>query len=122
VTAESYGSLILGITLCGFAGWLHWQELNGWPNESFETELDHRYRNKRTRARRRIHLIIGGCGILILVAAFAGHGPLWIVSWMCVIAGLIAVVFLAAIDAFRTHRYHCEKLPEIRREILGEDE
>ncbi len=114
--------MILGITLCGFAAWLHWHELNGWPNESFETELDHRYRNKRSRARGRIHLIIGGCGLLIIVAAFAGHGALWIAAWMCVIVGLVAVVVLAAIDAFRTHRYHCEKLPEIRREILGDDE
>jgi hypothetical protein len=41
---------------------------------------------------------------------------------MCVIVGLVSVVFLAGIDAFRTHRYQSSKLPEIRRETLGDDE
>ena len=116
------GSLVLGITLCCFAAWLHWNETHGWPNETFVTELDNQYRAKRRRSRGRIHMIIAGCGILILIAALAGEGPVWIVAWMCVIAGLLAVVCLAGIDAFRTHRYHAAKLPEIRREVLGDDD
>lgn len=116
------GSLILGLTLCFFAAWLHWHETQGWPNESFITDLDNAYRAKRFRSRGRIHAIIAGCGVLILVAALAGPGLLWMVAWMCVMAGLIAVVFLAGIDAIRTHRYHVDKLPELRRDIFGEDE
>ena len=116
------GSLILGVTLCCFAAWLHWRETNGWPDELFVTELDNQYRNKRSRSRGLIHWIIGACGVLILLAAFAEPGPFWLAAWTFVIAGLIAVVFLAGIDAIRTHRYHAEKLPEIRRETLGDDE
>lgn len=116
------GSLILGVTLCCFAAWLHWHETHGWPNESFVTDLDIEYRTRRSRSRSYIHVIIGVCGVLILVAAFAGPGLLWMAAWIGVIAGLIAVVFLALLDALRTHRYHAEKLPEIRREILGEDD
>ena len=114
------GSLVLGVTLCCFAFWLHWHETRGWPNESFVTELDNRYRTKRSKSRRRIHAIIAACGVAILVAAFAGPSLLWLAAWMSVIVGLIAVVFLAGIDAFRTHRYHVEKLPEIRRDTLGD--
>ncbi len=116
------GSLVLGVTLCCFAAWLHWHETHGWPDESFVTELDHQYRDKRLRSRGRIHMIIAGCGILILIAAVAGEGLVWVAAWMCVMAGLIAVVFLAGIDAFRTHRYQSKKLPEIRREVLGDDD
>ena len=116
------GSLVLGLTLCCFALWLHHQENNGWPNESFVTDLDQRYRNRRSRSRGRIHAIIFFCGVLILAAAFANPGPFWLACWMCVIVGLFVVVCLAAFDALRTHRYHQEKLPEIRREILGEDD
>ena len=117
-----YGSLILAITLLGFAGWLHWNEVHGWPNETFITELDNQYHSKRQRSRKFIHIIITGCGILILIAAFAGPGVLWIASWMCVMAGLFAVICLAGVDASRTHRYHTNKLPELRRDILGEDD
>ena len=116
------GSLVLGITVLCFAAWLHWNDTHGWPNESFETELDNRYLARRKRSRKRIHIIIAGCGVLILVAAFAGPGPVWIAAWMIVIVGLMTVVLLAAIDAWRTHRYHHDKLPEIRRDVLGDDE
>ena len=116
------GSLVLGVTLCCFAAWLHHQESNGWPNEKFETDLDHKYRDRRARARGRIHAIIFVCGVLVVIAAFAGPGPLWLACWMCVTVALFAVVFLAGIDAVRTHRYHQDKLPEIRREILGDED
>lgn len=117
------GSLVLGITLGSFAAWLHWRETHGWPDESFITELDHQYRAKRARARGRIHIIIAVCGVLILIAAFAGPDhPVWVAAWMCVMAGLVSVMCLAALDAFRTHRYQTSKLPEIRRQILGDDD
>ncbi|MDB4339084.1 hypothetical protein OAF09_00585 [bacterium] len=116
------GSIILGLTLCFFAGWLHWKDTEGWPNESFETVLDKQYRSKRSAGRRRIHYLIAGCGLAILVAAVAGPGVIWLVSWSLVMIGSLVVVLLALVDAFRTHRYHSAKLPEIRRETIGDSE
>ena len=116
------GSLVLGTTLVGFAWWLHWNDTRGWPDESFKTELDNQYLASRTRSRRRIHWIIGACGALILLAAFTGPGAVWVAAWMTVMVALMTVVVLAGLDALRTHRYHAAKLPEIRREMLGDDE
>ena len=116
------GSLVLGITVLCFAAWLHWNDTQGWPHESFESDLDTAYHDSRKRSRKRIHIIIAACGLLILAAAIAGPGPVWLAGWMIVIAGLFTVVLLASIDAFRTHRYQRAKLPEIRRDILGDDE
>ena len=65
------GSLVLGITVLCFAAWLHWNDTHGWPNESFKTELDNQYLVRRKRSRKRIHIIIAGCGVMILVAALA---------------------------------------------------
>ena len=116
------GSIVLGITLISFAAWLQWNDSHGWPNESFETKLDNEYHARRTRARKRIHLIIGACGVLVIVAAFAGPGPVWVGAWMSVSLALLTVVVLAGFDAFRTHRYHNDKLPKVRRKRLDDDE
>ena len=62
------GSLVLGITVLGFAIWLQYNDTHGWPNEKFETELDNQYLARRKRSRKRIHVIIGACGVLILIA------------------------------------------------------
>ena len=70
-------SLLLGITVLSFAVWLHWNDAKGWPNESYDSKVDNQYLAQRTRSRKRIHIIIGACGILILVAAFAGPGVIW---------------------------------------------
>lgn len=114
------GSLVLGLTVIAFAAWLHWNEQIGWPNESFRTQLDREYLSERTRARKRIHVLIASAGGLMLVAAIAGPGAIWLGAWMLVMLALLTVVLLAAMDALRTHRYHVRKLPEIRREILGD--
>ena len=116
------GSLLIGFTVLCFAGWLHWNDTHGWPNESFKTKLDQQYHSRRSRSRKRIHMIIAACGILIIVAAFAGPGPVWVAAWMSVIVALMTVVALAGFDALRTHRYHLAKLPEIRRKTLHDDE
>ncbi len=60
------GSLVMGVTVLCFAAWLHWNDTQGWPNESFNSELDHQYRRRRSRSRKRIHMIIAACGILIM--------------------------------------------------------
>lgn len=116
------GSLVMGITVLGFAAWLHWNDTHGWPNESFKTELDNQYHTRRSRSRKRIHMIIAACGILIIAAAFAGPGPVWVAAWMSVIVALMTVVVLALFDAFRTQRYQKDKLPEIRHQTLNDDE
>ena len=116
------GSLVMGVTVLCFAAWLHWNDIQGWPNESFKSELDNQYRRRRSRSRTRIHMIIAACGVLIIVAAFAGPGPVWVAAWMSVTAALMTVVVLAGFDAIRTHRYQKAKLPEIRRNTLHDDE
>jgi hypothetical protein len=116
------GSLILGFTVIAFAAWLQWNEVGEWPSATARTALDREYLATRTRARKRIHALIAISGLLILIAAFAGPGPVWLGAWLGVMALLVTVVFLAGLDALRTHRYHVRKLPEIRREILGDHE
>ena len=112
------GSLVLGITLVAFAGWLHRQDTHGWPSEDFITELDKKYHKRRTRSRRRIHLILAGCGVAAVVAAFSGLGAVWVAMWSMVMVSLVVVVALAAIDALHTQRYLKSKIPEIREQLL----
>ena len=116
------GSLVLGITLIAFAGWLHRQETDGWPSETFVTDLGKKYHRRRTRSRRRIHLILAGCGVAAIVAAFFGPGRVWVAAWSIVMVSLMAVVLLAGVDALRTQRYLKSKIPEMRRQILGDDD
>jgi len=114
-------SLFLGITLVAFAGWLHRQDTDGWPGESFTTELDKKYHKRRTRSRRRIHMILAGCGVAAIVAAFSGLGAVWGAMWTIVMVSLVVVVVLALIDAFHTQRYLKSKIPEIREKLLQDD-
>lgn len=108
------GSILMAVTVLGFAAWLHYNDRQGWgQDEPFRTELDRRYLDRRTRSRRRIHLIIAGCGVLILVAAFFGPGPVWIAAWMTVTVALAVVVLLAGLDAVRTFRYQNAKLKRL---------
>ena len=60
--------------------------------------------------------------MLILVAAFAGLGIIWMLAWMLVTVVLLLVVVLALFDALRTHQYHNQKMPELRRQFLGDDD
>ncbi|MAI33665.1 MAG: hypothetical protein L7W43_11115 [Rubripirellula sp.] len=116
------GSMVLGITLIAFAGWLHYQDTEGWPSDNFTTELDRTYHQRRTRSRRRIHVILGGCGVAAIVAACWGLGPVWVAMWSVVMVSLVVVVGLAGMDALHTHRYMKSKLPEIRERLLSDDE
>ena len=112
--------IILGLTLIGFAFWLQWTERRGWPNESFDSEVDANYFAGRMRWRRRVNVIFATCGVLILSANMAGP-KLFVLAWMSVILGLLAIMILAAFDVIRTQRYVSDKIPEIRRRVL-EDE
>lgn len=116
------GSLILAVTLIAFAIWLQFNEQHGWGDEqALETDLDHQYYRRRGRSRRRTNVVIGCCGILILVAAFVGPGPIWIAVWASVLVGLVIVIGLATLDALRTHRYQRAKLRDLvsRRDSSG---
>jgi hypothetical protein len=116
------GSLVLGITLIAFAGWLHYQDTEGWPSENFITDLDKKYHKRRTSSRRRIHVILSGCGVAAVAAAFFGPGAVWVAMWSIVMVSLVVVVVLAGVDALRTQRYLKSKLPEIRKQLLDDGE
>ena len=115
-------SLVLGITLIGFAWWLHYRDTRGWPSDNFTTDLDKTYHQRRTRSRRRIHGILGGCGVAAIIAAFFGIGPVWVAMWSVVMVSLLVVVALAGMDALHTHRYMKSKLPEMRDRLLNDEE
>ena len=116
------GGLVLGLTLIAFAVWLHQREQTGWGESHENSEIDEQYYSRRETGRRWVYLLFGVAGLLILVAAFAGPGFVWGLCWLLVSILLIGVVSLALMDAMRTHRYHSQKLPEIRRQLLRDDE
>ncbi len=115
------GSLLLGLTLIGFAAWLQWNDAIGWRSEEMESQLDVEYHLRRSKSRSRIHLIIGFCGSLVILAGFAGKAtPIWVASWMSVIVSMLVIILLAVLDAWRTHRYQIAKRPEIHRKNFGD--
>lgn len=119
-------SLVLSITLLLFVAWLHQSQRQGWPEEE-STIVDAEYRQSRQRRRDRIHALLGAAAILIAVAGVAGTGELWrtriwVGCWLVVILILLTVVMLAMLDGFRTHRYIQRKLPELRREMLSDND
>ena len=113
--------MILAVTLIGFAWWLNANETHGWANESYDSEFDKEYLDRRRKSRRRVNAIIAGCGLLIFAATIAGPGPIWVAAWMSVSVGLLTVVSLAFLDGIRTQLYHRKNLPEIRKKTLGEE-
>ncbi len=113
--------LILGVSLIGFAWWLHQTEKKGWPNEARDSELDEQYLSRRRRTRRKVNFIFALCGVLVLIAGVSGP-RLFVGAWMSVTVALLTVVVLAAIDVVRTQRYHGKKVPELRRRMLDGDE
>lgn len=118
------GSFILGITLLSFAIWLQRNDTRGWAHEdlNLDGDLADQYLARRRRSRKKIHFIIGGCGVLVIIAALAGPGLIWIAAWMSVSVALMTVIVLAGFDAFRTHRYQSIRLREVRHRMLGDDE
>ena len=56
----------------------------------------------------------------MLAAGFAGPGRVWVLGWLAVSGLLVLVLLLAGIDLWRTNRYLRRKLPELRRETLGD--
>ncbi len=120
------GGLLLSATLIGFAAWLHFNEKNGWAYEqgsrNRESDKDRRYQLRRKRLRNKVHFLFAISGALVLLAAVAGPGVLFVGAWSCVAFMLMAIMAIAMIDGFHTHMHHRDKLPEIRREILDADD
>lgn len=112
--------LIIALTCLGFAGWLHWNELHGWPNESYDDRVDEEYLKIRMRSRRRVHVLFAACGVLILAAAFAGPGRVFIAAWSIVALSLFTVVVLAGLDALRTWRHDKRKMNELRKRLVNQ--
>lgn len=116
------GGLLLSATLIGFAAWLHFNERQGWAHEK-DLDPDHsiedeQYLARRKRSRNRVHFLFTASGILVLVAAIAGPGIVFVAAWSCVAFTLMAVMAIATLDGVRTHVHHREKLPEIRQQVL----
>lgn len=112
-------SLILAVTLIGFALWLQMNEGRGWPEDD-ASKIDADYRAKRFRRRSRIHSVLIIAGGLIAVAGLAGKGRVWIACWSAVMVLLMVVMMMAIADGYRTRRYLRRRLPEIQREILDD--
>lgn len=118
------GGLLLAGTLIFFAVWLQWTERQGWPGENYDgsRDKDMVYLQRRMRSRRLVNGLIGLCGVLILVATVAGVGRVFVAAWLSVTLVLFVVVMLALLDAFRTFRYEKDKLRDLRRNALGDEE
>ena len=118
------GSLLLAITLAGFALWLQYREIGSWDEppggdaSSAIRDLDQSYRRSRYRFRGWVHntmLVTAGA---IAVAGIAGPGRVWMACWLLATMLLFVVILLAAIDGVRTTRYQRRRLEQIRRETL----
>jgi phosphatidylglycerophosphate synthase len=111
-------SLMLGLTLLGFAAWLEWRERQGFDQGPL---FDADYLRRRRRGRQAVHILLAAAGVLILAAAVAGRGILWAALWSAVCGLLILVLLIAIVDVWRTHRYFYRKLPELRQQMLRPD-
>ena len=114
-------SVVVGLTIVGIAVWLEWRESQGDVDGLGGGALDQRYLGKRRWLRRAIHLLLLISGVIVLVAGYAGPGRVWVLGWLAVSGLLVMVLALAVVDLWRTKRYLRRKLPELRRQTLGDD-
>lgn len=110
------GGLLLSATLIFFAGWLQWTEHQGWPHDQFNAKDDAAYLQRRKRSRLLVNSLIGFCGILVMVATFAGVGLVFAAAWSIVTLTLMVIVILAGLDAFRTLRHQKDKTRRMRQQ------
>ena len=119
------GSMLLAITLGGFALWLQFQEVRSWDDGDDGSvsdqvrQLDRLYKRRRYRFRSWVHNFLLVTAGLIAVAGIAGRGRVWMVCWLLVTMLLFVVIFLALLDGIRTHRYQRKRLEQIRQETLS---
>lgn len=112
------GGLLLAVTLLFFAVWLQWTEHQGWPHDTFDSEDDLEYLDRRKKSRLRVNILIGICGLLILAATLSGAGVVFVAAWSIVTLILMVIVILAGLDAFRTHRHQQDKIRRMRKRAL----
>lgn len=113
-------SVVLGIAILGFAFWLDRHERGEPQPGDNDATFDDGYLRARHRGRQVVFYGLLVAGGLILVAAAAGPGPVWIASWLAVSGLLILVLMLGMLDAYRTNRYFARKLPELRRQAFSQ--
>lgn len=114
----SAGSMVLAVTLIGFAVWLQHSERRGWAGEQDSPDLstiDRDYLRNRAKSRRRTNILIGTAGVIVLLTAFVRDPMAWMCAWLLVMLCLMIVIGMAGKDVVRTHRYHRKKLDAIRR-------
>lgn len=115
------GSLVLGLTMIVFAVWLQWNESFGWTHEPMTCKADVEYLLRRSKSRSRIHLMIGFCGSLAIVAAFSGAGSsIWVAAWMSIMLALLVIIGLAFLDAWHTYRHQVNRRAELTERSLTE--
>lgn len=115
------GSVLLAMTMIGFAAWLQWNESQNASDRSNWSDRDRSYFKRRARMRWLTHLIIALCGVIILISSFSGAPIIWLVGWSMVMLMLLVVIVLALMDGLRTHLYQKRKLPELRQSTMLED-
>ncbi|MCC9641044.1 hypothetical protein LOC71_02075 [Rhodopirellula sp. JC740] len=117
------GGLILACTLIGFAIWLQRSEQVGWSRHRFDEEADRPYMVRRWRSRRQVNFLFLVCGVLILVATLASPArrALWLACWSSVMLVLVAILFLAGLDALRTVRHMRHRMNELKQTSRDSD-
>ncbi len=111
-------SMILALTLLGFAVWLELREREGPQAGDADATFDDEYLLARHRGRRSVHVLLVVAAALIFVAGLAGPGAVWIAMWLAVCGVLVVVMLLGAVDFYRTNRFLARKLPELRKQAL----
>ncbi|QEG39975.1 hypothetical protein [Roseimaritima ulvae] len=111
-------SIILALTLLGFAVWLELRERDEPQAGDADAAFDDDYLLARRRGRRAVHVLLVVAAVLILIAGLAGPGPIWIAMWLAVCGLLVVIMMLGMMDFYRSNRYLARKLPELRKQVL----
>lgn len=121
------GSLIVGGVLVAVALWLEYQDSVGAAIMRLERQkrdgkvdeslrcIEARYEKLRRRWRLVIHLLLAGCGGLMMVAGWIGPGRFWVAAWTAIALLMLCVLVLAAGDALRTFNFQNQRLWEARK-------
>jgi hypothetical protein len=111
------GQVLLGILLLLFAGWLQQNENNGWPDEDAPNDENRAYYNKRRQSRTRTNCLIALCGLLAGSAGMIPSRRWFIAAWTSISLILFVIILMAGLDALRTHRFHQQRLRQLRKEF-----
>ncbi|SRR6056297_468711 len=110
--------LVLAFTLFAFALWLEQRDRGEPQAGQGDQTFDDEYLAARRRGRRVVHGLLMLSAVLIVIAAMAGPGPVWIAMWLAVCGVLIVVMVLGLLDFYRTNRYFARKLTQFHKQSL----